>query len=189
MPGMWFDESPNGDWKTAQRHLRADPVMKGLIRQVGPCTLRPRDYFVKLAQSIYSQQISTTVAAVLFNRLATGSHGGGRRLKGVMRLLAEADDATIKSIGLSRQKKAYLHDLADTFRHRKGQHPAFCKDGRRGDRAVLIPIKGIGRWTVEMFLIFCLNRTDVYPIDDLGVRKGTPEAACLGGDAGQVRGT
>jgi DNA-3-methyladenine glycosylase II len=181
MPGMWFEESPNGDWKTAQRHLaRVDPVMKGLIRQVGPCTLKPRrDYFVKLAQSIYSQQISTTVAAVLFNRLRDRFPRRRPTPEGVMKLLAEADEATIRSVGLSRQKKAYLHDLATHFATGKVNTRRFAKMDDEAIVQALIPIKGIGRWTVEMFLIFCLNRTDVYPIDDLGVRKGIQKAHAL----------
>jgi DNA-3-methyladenine glycosylase II len=165
------------DWSKARRHLsRVDPVMKQIIRRVGPCTLAPRrDYFVKLCQSIYNQQISTVVARVLFKRFRDRFANRRPTPKAVLEFLVE-DDEVIRSVGLSRQKRLYLHDLATHFvnGHVKTRRFASMEDEAIID--ALTPIKGIGRWTVEMFLIFCLNRPDVWPIDDLGVRKGVQVA-------------
>src|SRR6478735_4300255 len=110
MRGMWFPMEAAVDWSEAERRLgRVDPVMRGIIRRVGPCTLAPRrDYFVKLAQSIYSQQISTAVAAVLFGRLRDRFPNRRPTPAGVVKFLTESDEAAIKAVGLSRQKRVYL---------------------------------------------------------------------------------
>jgi len=174
MRGMWFPVEAAVDWSEAERRLgRVDPVMPGIIRRVGPCTLAPRrDYFVKLAQSIYSQQISTAVAAVLFGRLRDRFPNRRPTPAGVVKFLTESDEAAIKAVGLSRQKRVYLLDLATRFASGEIKTRKFATMDDEAIVQALIPIKGIGRWTVEMFLIFCLNRTDVFPVDDFGVRKG-----------------
>jgi len=165
------------DWSKARRHLsRIDPVMKQIIRRVGPCTLAPRrDYFVKLCQSIYNQQISTVVARVLFKRFRDRFANRRPTPKAVLEFLAE-DEEVIRSVGLSRQKRSYLHDLATHFVNGHVKTRRFATMEDEAIIEALTPIKGIGRWTVEMFLIFCLNRPDVWPIDDLGVRKGVQVA-------------
>jgi DNA-3-methyladenine glycosylase II len=164
---------PKVDWSVAQRHLsRVDPVMKGIIRRVGPCTLAARrDYFVKLCQSIYNQQISTKVAAVLFRRFRERFANRRPTPNAVLEFLA-LDEEVIKSVGLSRQKRVYLHDLATHFANGHVKTRRFATMADEAIIEALTPIKGIGRWSVEMFLIFCLNRPDVWPIDDFGVRKG-----------------
>ena len=150
--------------------------MKQIIRRVGPCTLKPRrDYFVKLCQSIYNQQISTAVARVLFKRFRDRFANRRPTPKAVLEFLAE-DDEVIRSVGLSRQKRLYLHDLATHFVNGHVKTRRFATMEDEAIIEALTPIKGIGRWTVEMFLIFCLNRPDVWPIDDLGVRKGVQQA-------------
>jgi DNA-3-methyladenine glycosylase II len=146
--------------------------MKTIIRRVGPCTLAPRrDYFVKLCQSIYSQQISTKVAATLFKRFRQRFANRRPTPSAVLEFLT-SDDEMIRSVGLSRQKRLYLHDLATHFANGHVKTRRFAAMADEAIIEALTPIKGIGRWTVEMFLIFCLNRPDVYPIDDFGVRKG-----------------
>ena len=159
-------------WSTAQRRLaKSDSVMKQIIRKVGDCTLAPRrDYFAKLCQSIYSQQLSTKVAHVLFGRFRDQFARRRPTPQAVVTFL-QSDDEQIKAVGLSRQKRAYLHNLATHFCNDAALTRRFA---RMEDEAIiqsLIHIKGIGRWTVEMFLIFCLNRPDVWPVDDFGVRK------------------
>ena len=159
-------------WSTAQRHLaKTDPVMKRIIRKAGDCTLAPRrDYFAKLCQSIYSQQLSTKVASVLFGRFRDQFPRRRPTPAAVVKFL-QSDDERIKTVGLSRQKRLYLHNLASHF---CGDAALTRRFARMDDEAIvqsLIHIKGIGRWTVEMFLIFCLNRPDVWPVDDFGVRK------------------
>jgi DNA-3-methyladenine glycosylase II len=170
---MWFtnpDTAP--DWKPALRHLRqVDPVMKKIITRVGPCTLSQRkDYFVVLCKSIFSQQISTKVATIMFGRFAARFP---RRQPTPARVLAalsgEWDEATIRAVGLSRQKHAYLVDLAKHFLD--GEIPTRSFAGMDDESIMehLTRVKGIGRWTAEMFLIFVLNRPDILPVDDLGI--------------------
>src|SRR5688572_12339855 len=170
---MWFEKPRlQKDWSIAQRHLgRVDLMMRRIIRAVGPCTLAPcRDYFVKLCQSIFTQQISTAVATVLFGRFRDQFPGRRPTPTAVLKFL-KLDDEIIRSVGLSRQKRSYLQDLAT--RWIDGHIPSH-RFSSMDDEAIvesLTQVKGIGRWTVEMFLIFCLNRPDVFPVDDLGVRK------------------
>jgi len=172
---MWFTAaSEEIDWSEAEKYLsQRDPALKKIIKTIGPCTLRPRrDYFVKLCQSIFSQQISTAAATSLFGRFRDQFPQRRPTPAKVLEFLRTAPEEKIKSVGLSRQKRAYVEDLAERFA--TGQVPT-RRFARMDDEAIvqsLIPIKGIGRWTVEMFLIFCLNRPNVWPIDDLGVRKG-----------------
>ncbi|HYE18616.1 MAG TPA: hypothetical protein VEA69_09240 [Tepidisphaeraceae bacterium] len=172
---MWFAPTAEGvDWSEAQNYLaRVDPTMRKVIRDVGPCTLRPRrDYFVKLCQSIFAQQISTAAATALFGRFRDQFPQRRPTPARVVEFLKSSPEEKVKSVGLSRQKRAYVYDLAERFA--TGQIPT-RRFALMDDEAIvqaLIPIKGIGRWTVEMFLIFCLNRPDVWPVDDLGVRRG-----------------
>ena len=178
---MWFPATDNIDWSEAEKYLsKADPALRKIIKKVGPCTLAPRrDYFVKLCQSIFSQQLSTTVAATLFGRFRDQFPRRQPTPARVLEFLRTSPEEKIKSIGLSRQKRIYVEDLAEKFA--TGQVPT-RRFAVMDDEAIvqsLIPIKGIGRWTVEMFLIFCLNRPDVWPIDDLGVRKGAQAARGL----------
>jgi DNA-3-methyladenine glycosylase II len=171
---MWFTTPATlADWSIATRELSAvDPVMRALIARVGPCGLKPRrDYFVVLAQSIFTQQISTKVATVLFNRFRDQFPRRKPTPLSARAFLTAGDEAAIRSCGISRQKRAYLIDLCDHFIDRKIPVRRF---GRMTDDEViasLVPVKGIGRWTAEMFLIFVLNRPDVFPVDDLGVQE------------------
>ena len=176
---MWFESPPEGThWDAATRHLRrADPVLGRVIERVGPCTLRPRrDYFVVLCKAIFTQQISTTVAAVLFGRFRDLFPGRRPTPGRLLELIAAGDNRLpgpgLDRCGLSRQKRAYLADLARHFTD--GEIPT-RRLGRMDDERVidsLVRVKGIGRWTAEMFLIFTLNRPDVLPVDDLGLREG-----------------
>jgi len=157
------------DIAAARRHLRrSDPVLRGLIDRVGPFTLKvQRDRFNMLVRSIVSQQISTAAARSI--RL---------RLEGLVEPdpltpanLAALTAAQLRSAGISPQKAGYLMDLAD--RVARG-HTRLARIGRLDDDEIieeLTAIRGVGRWTAQMFLIFCLGRLDVFPHDDFGVRK------------------
>ena len=157
------------DIQKACRHVRvADPVMRRLIDAVGSFTLRPerRRRFSVLARAIISQQVSTAAARTIRGRLEGVVDNGGLTAEGIVRL----KEPQLRSVGLSRQKASYLLDLA-----RKSLDGTVQLDriGRLPDEAViemLTQVKGIGRWTAEMFLIFSLGRLDVLPVDDLGVR-------------------
>lgn len=174
---MWFDLEPSDKWGDAIAHLSRDKVMRGIIARVGPCTLRPRrDYFVKLVQSILSQQVSVAAAASMYRKLASQFTGNKVTPADVVRFLTESEDDLIRSCGLSRQKRAYVLDLAQRFHD--GAIPSRRFSRMTDDQLIenLTQIKGIGRWTVEMLLIFALNRTDVWPVDDLGLQAAIQKA-------------
>jgi DNA-3-methyladenine glycosylase II len=161
------------DWFAARRVLRRDGVMRRIVASVGPCTLAPRrDYFVALCQSIYAQQISTAIATTLYRRFAARFP---HRRPTPVRVAAALepggwDEPTIRHVGLSRQKRAYILDLARQFTN-GDLRPARLR--HLPDEQVieqLTRVRGIGVWTAEMFLIFVLNRPDVLPVDDLGIR-------------------
>jgi DNA-3-methyladenine glycosylase II len=180
---MWFPgEAPRVDWSVAERALSRDPVMRKVIERVGPCTLAPRrDYFVKLCQSIFTQQISTKVAAVLFHRFRSHFPRRQPTPAKVLEFLRTRDEETIRSVGLSRQKRRYVEDLAAHFADGRVKTRRLASMDDEAIVQALLPIMGIGRWTVEMFLIFCLNRPDVWPVDDLGVRVNCGKAQGLKG--------
>jgi len=175
---MWFETpSRDPDWSAALKLLRRDPVMRKLIARVGPCTLHPRrDFFVVLCKSIFTQQISTKVATTLFGRFRNQFPMRRPTPALVATFLRSGDDQLIRTCGLSRQKRAYVLDLAERFT--AGEIPT-RRFARMSDEQIiesLTRVNGVGRWTAEMFLIFVLNRPDVLPVDDLGVREGAKVA-------------
>ena len=154
-------------WRQAIGELAAcDPIMAALIDRVPTGRLRHRDDpFHALARSIVGQQISVAAAAGVWKRLcdALGEVSPER--------LASRSVDDLRAAGLSRQKAAYLNDLALHFRDRR-LVPERWQD--LDDAAViadLTQVKGVGRWTAEMFLIFHLLRPDVLPVGDLGLRR------------------
>jgi len=154
----------------AKRHLgRRDAVLRQMIRSLGACTLKPNgDHFAVLVRSIISQQISSKAARSIRARLAQALAPEGITPARVL----QASEPVLRSAGLSTPKIRYLLELADKV-HRDevplGRLHAFTDDEVV---AHLLPVKGIGRWTAEMFLIFSLGRLDVLPVDDLGLRAG-----------------
>jgi DNA-3-methyladenine glycosylase II len=151
------------------RHLRrADPVLKAVIRRVGPYTLKPqRDRFGMLVRSIIAQQISTAAARSINRRL----HALVAPDPPTAARLAALSHDELRSAGLSPQKATYVHDLCARVADGRIE---LSRIGRRTDDAIiehLVQVKGIGRWTAQMFLIFSLGRPDVFPHDDLGIRS------------------
>jgi DNA-3-methyladenine glycosylase II len=172
---VWFPDQARSSWREAEAHLRAtSPVMARAIEVAGPCTLaRRKDYFVVLCKAIFTQQISTQVAAVLFARFRELFPNRRPTPHGVLQLFEHnGDGETLRRCGLSRQKQAYVRDLAEHFA--SGAIPTRRLAAMEDEEVIdaLVKVKGIGRWTAEMFLIFTLNRPDVLPVDDLGLRKG-----------------
>jgi DNA-3-methyladenine glycosylase II len=160
----------NEVYRKAQRHLsRRDPVLKALIRHVGPCTMwhQPNHFFL-LARSIIAQQISTKAAESIGARLAKAVGRRGVTPRGILALSEEK----LRGVGLSAAKTRYMRDLAEKVH--SGEVPLEELHALEDEEVIerLIPIKGIGRWTAEMFLIFSLGRMDVLPVDDLGLRAG-----------------
>src|SRR5438093_5190478 len=119
---MWFDtHAQRPDWKPAVRHLsKVDPLMRPIIRRVGPCTLYPRrDYFVVLCKAIFTQQISTAVAATLFGRFRDLFPLRRPTPPLVLTALKDHNSGALRHCGLSRQKAAYLRDLSQCFVDRR----------------------------------------------------------------------
>ncbi len=123
--------------------------------------------FVALIESITQQQVSLASAAAVFRRLRLACPGGRLTPAAVLQL----NDVALRGAGLSRQKSQYVRNVAEAFASGRLNS---AKLRRMDDEAVVTEvaaIKGVGRWTVEMLLIFCLGRPDVWPVDDLGLRR------------------
>lgn len=158
--------------RAAERHLqRVDPVLGRQIARLGPCRLdeyqqaRP---LPALLGAIISQQLSVKAADTISRRFKA-LYGG--RYPSAKRLL-ESDEDTLRSVGISRPKIRYMKDLAERVHARK---LPLASLGRMDDEAVvdvLTQVKGIGRWTAQVFLMFKLGRLDVVAPDDLGLLEG-----------------
>ena len=159
-------------WDEACQHLmKKDRVMKRLIPKFGTARLETRgDAFVTLARSIVGQQISVKAAQTVWDRFAKLS----RRLTPRQVLKLKVDD--MREAGLSARKVEYLVDLALHF----DNGDLHVKDWQGMDDeaiiAELVAIRGIGRWTAEMFLIFHLMRPNVLPLDDVGLINGISQS-------------
>lgn len=155
-------------WQDACRHLmKRDRVMKKLIPQHAGVSLQSRgDAFVTLARSIVGQQISVKAAQSVWDRFSVLP----RKMVPAQVLKLKVDD--MRSVGLSARKVEYLVDLALHFANDQVQVKAWAEMDDEAIITELVGIRGIGRWTAEMFLIFHLMRPDVLPLDDLGLLKG-----------------
>lgn len=149
--------------------LRRDPVLAAIIKRHGPCGLgavRERfDHFSMLVRAIVSQQLSTKAANTIHTRLTALMPGP----QPTPHALAALTEAQLRAVGISRQKAGYLRDLCEKVT--SGAVPLDDVDGMPDEEVIvaLTRVKGIGRWTAEMFLIFRLLRPDVLPVDDLGI--------------------
>jgi len=155
-------------------HLKkSDPVLRGLIEQIGPYAIEFLEPdFATLVKAIVYQQLSGKVASVIFDRLAAAAGDGQLTAEAVLELRPRQ----MRALGLSRQKIAYIRDLAE--RTASGEVD-FAALEKLPDEAVyerLTRLKGIGEWTVQMFLIFALRRANVLPSADLGIRAAVRKA-------------
>ena len=155
-------------WQDACKHLvKKDRVMKRLIPQFGDACLQTRgDAFVTLARSIVGQQISVKAAQTVWERFAVLP----RKMTPGNVLKVKVDDMRVA--GLSTRKVEYLVDLALHFDSGAVQVDAWSAMDDEAIIAELVGIRGIGRWTAEMFLIFHLMRPNVLPLDDVGLING-----------------
>jgi 3-methyladenine DNA glycosylase/8-oxoguanine DNA glycosylase len=155
----------------AVRHLkRVDPVLARIIEAVGPCRLQARaegTHFAALARAIVFQQLSGKAAGTIFSRF-TALFSGGEPSPD--ELLAMTDEQ-LRAVGLSRQKIGYLRDLSSKVR--SGELPLGEVETMADDDLIahLVQVKGIGRWTAQMFLMFRLGRPNVLPELDLGIQN------------------
>ena len=170
------------DREAAVAHLRrADPVLARLIDSVGPFTLEPRSgSFRALAQAIFFQQLAGPAARAIMGRVLALLGTDDERFFTPEQFLA-ATDEDLRAAGLSRQKLAYLRDLAQKFAAAELSEHEFADLDDEDVILRVTSVKGIGRWTAEMFLIFSLGRPDVLPVDDLGVRRGFQQVYGLDG--------
>lgn len=163
------------DLDLAVKTLRAaDPKLARLIDRIGPCRLQLRttpSLFAALAESIVYQQLNGKAAATIFARVRALFP----RARGALtaKQVLGASESELRSAGLSNAKYLALRDLAE--RSQRGEIPTLARIHGMADEDIvkrLSEVRGIGRWTVEMLLMFRLGRADVLPLDDFGVRKG-----------------
>lgn len=160
----------------AVRHLkRVDPKLAAVIERVGPCRFEARGegtHFEALVRSIVYQQLSGKAAATILGRVSALFDGAPPTPGSLLAI----PDSRLRAAGLSRQKLGYLRSLAEHIRD--GRLPLETLDALPDDDiiAALVGVKGIGRWTAQMFLMFRLGRMDVLPELDLGIRKGIQRA-------------
>ncbi len=155
----------------ASRHLsNGDPVLKRIISLVGPCGLKPhKRYFQTLVDAIVSQQLSIKVAETIFNRFKLLFKENGKFPP--PELIIAMDDSKLRACGLSNAKVKYVKDLSSKVIDGSIK---IHKLGRLPDEEIineLVQVKGIGVWTAQMFLIFCLARLDVLPSGDFGFKN------------------
>jgi DNA-3-methyladenine glycosylase II len=147
--------------------------MRGLIRRIGACTLAPhptRSPYEALVRAVTHQQLNGRAAETILGRFVALFEGP--RFPSPAAVVA-AQAGTLRRAGLSRAKVRAVKDIA--VHAVAGTVPTRRAAGRMSDDAIierLLPIRGVGRWTVEMLLIFTLGRADVLPVDDFGVREG-----------------
>jgi DNA-3-methyladenine glycosylase II len=158
--------------------LKADPVLAALIEAGGPLDAeerrrgRPEDAYGALLRSIVGQQLSTKAARTIYNRVCALFDDC---VPSPAQLLA-ADADALRGAGLSRAKVAYLRDLAEHVEDGRLELDRLDELDDEEIVAELTAVKGLGRWTAEMFLMFHLGRPDVLPVGDLGIRRAVERA-------------
>lgn len=164
------------NYRPAIRHLKkVDPVLARVIESVGPCRIELRtagSHFQALTRSIVYQQLSGKAAGTILSRFNALSPGGEPTPEAVL----ETPDDALRSVGLSRQKIGYMRDLASKVS--TGLLPLEQVEDMDDDDLIahLVQVKGIGRWTAQMFLMFRLGRPNVLPELDLGIQNAIKRA-------------
>ena len=155
--------------------MKADPKLHRIIKRIGPCelhTFAPKDPFVTLCRSIASQQLSTKAAATIFGRFEDLFPSRKPTPERVMKL----DEDQLRACGFSRAKAAFVKDLAAHVLDGRLDLKRLRKHSDEDVMKQLVAVKGIGRWTAEIFLMFRLGRPDVLPADDLGLMNAVQRA-------------
>jgi DNA-3-methyladenine glycosylase II len=163
----------------AYEHLReADPVLGAIVEAYGPLKEeervrgRPADAYGALVRSITGQQLSVKAAATIYGRV-TDLYGGHTPTPAE---LIATDPEDLRTAGLSYSKAAYLRDLAEKVEDGELDLAALPQLDDAAVSAMLIEVKGLGQWTIDMFLMFHLGRPDVLPVGDLGIRNAAKAA-------------
>lgn len=157
-------------WGQAEKFLSKDKYIAPLVKKWGNCTIKPLPksiYFEDLVDAICSQQLSGKAAKTIFGRVKE-KLGGTITPDPIIRI----DTEELRKCGLSYAKCSYVKDLAEKVK--KGELQISKLDNLADEDVIkeLVAVKGIGRWTAEMFLMFSLARPNVFPVDDLGIKKG-----------------
>ena len=173
--------------REAESHLsRVDPVLAPLIARTGPCNLgaRPRDPFHILCTSIISQQLSTKAADTIQGRVEVLVKANGRlepaHFKGVRH-------ASLRRAGLSNAKARWMVEIARRVRDGEFSFEALNRLEDEAAIEMLDALPGIGRWSAEMYLIFALDRLDIFAMDDLGLRRSVNRLYAKGRKLGDRR--
>jgi DNA-3-methyladenine glycosylase II len=146
--------------------LTDDPRLGPLVAEHGPLELEPaEDLYRRLVVSLSRQQVSMDAAAAIEERLFD-------RFEVTPAAMLAADPADLQAVGLSVVKSEYVRAAARAFRDREWDHDYFTGMDDDAVRAELTEVRGIGPWTADMVLMFGLGREDVFPVGDLGIRKG-----------------
>src|SRR5581483_7207288 len=174
MPNILRRRALPYDAEAARQHLlRADPVMRGIVKRVGAYAIEVRgEPYQALLRSVLYQQLAGAAAAAIERRFLA-LFGG--RVPEPEELLA-ADGETLRGVGLSRQKSSYLKSVAEHFASGALDNRALRRASDEEVIAAVTQIRGVGRWTADMLLIFCLGRPDVLPVGDYGVRASMMRA-------------
>ncbi len=148
------------------KHLSKDKKLNSLINEFEkPVFYKSTNYYDDLCKSIIYQQLSGKVAKIIYHRFLNLFPNKVPNFKKTLDLKFEE----LKKIGLSKQKITYIDNLAKYFYNKKNTN--FVKYSDESLRKELIKIKGIGPWTIDMFLMFTMHRTDILPVGDLGIKK------------------
>ena len=165
------------DYAAARRHLmRTDPKLGAIIKRVGPCELHavaPKDPFEALCLTIASQQLSTKAADTIFRRFCDLFPPDRR--PSPERVMTLTDDQ-IRGVGFSRPKVSFIKDLAAHVLDGRLDLPGLTKQPDEEVMRQMVAVKGIGRWSAEVFLMFRLGRPDILPADDLGLMTAVHRA-------------
>ena len=157
-------------WQNAEAFLAKDKYLGPLVKKYGPCKIRSRPkakYFVDLVDAICGQQLSVKAAATIFGRVSDKLGG-----QIIPEEILKQKDKELRSCGLSFAKIKYVKDLAQRTKDGRLKIKILDKLSDEEVAKELIAVKGIGQWTADMFLMFSLARPDVFPVEDLGIRKG-----------------
>jgi len=160
--------------RKAINHLKkVDPVLASIIEQVGAYRIQYREpVFQTLVRSIVYQQLSGNAALTIFSRLIEGAKTEPLTPEAILKLRPQK----MRKLGLSQQKLAYIRELARMTRDGEIQFERLAELEDNEVIAHLTRVKGVGVWTVQMFLMFALRRSDVLPVGDLGVRMAMKKA-------------
>ena len=161
--------------------LRGDDSLGPLVAEYGPMTVEPAEnFYERFVVSILRQQVSMVSAAATRERLFD-------RVEPTPEAMLAADPELLREAGLSRQKTEYVRNVADAFTERGYDREYFGGLSDDGVHDELTTIAGVGPWTADMFLVFALGREDVFPVEDLGVRRGMEQVCGREMTRGEMR--